>query len=184
MAKKEIIDIFQKLEEQKKQLIILLGAIDSSSLNARPEPGKWSVAQVVYHHYLSELLTLKSIQKQANPSRLKKAGMKTHFQSLVLNIALALPIKYKAPHRVSENIPDPVNWEKLVQDWGKLRNSYQAFIENYPDDALNLQLFKHPRSGVLTLSQTMSFLYFHLKHHLPQIERLLSKIERSKERIN
>ena len=53
-------------------------------------------------------------------------------------------------------------------------------VENFPKEKMNKAVFKHPRAGLLSMNQTMSFFINHVKHHIQQIDALVLKIESQK----
>ena len=92
---------------------------------------------------------------------------------MLLRVLLALPLKFKAPRVVKENIPDTIKLEELSAEWDEIRSHMQSFLSNLDEQMLTKKIFKHPRIGMINIVQTMHFYLAHLEHHIPQIKRQL-----------
>jgi len=168
--KEFLVKKFQDLQLAKNTLLQELENYTEEDLNKRANSNKWSVAQVLFHIYMSESLTLRYLQKKINAhDQLKKAGIKAWVRSKMLKIFLILPIKYKAPKTIASP-PEIIDWNRLLKDWENCRGELNEFIINLPDELLPMAIFKHPMMGMLTMSQTLDFLAEHFNHHLPQIK--------------
>ena len=168
---------FEALKAQKKYVLELIDQLTENQANEGVIKGKWSVAQIIYHLYLVEKHTFEAISKRLQFNRPdEKTGFKQAYRMLLLQIALALPRKYKAPSVVSDNIPEHNEMTTLLDDWKKTRDAYELLYNAQPPDKLQVKLFKHPVIGYINLLQTLDFIKAHHEHHLPQLKHLLSKI--------
>ncbi|MDX1627333.1 MAG: DinB family protein [Fulvivirga sp.] len=176
--KKTIISKFQHLQRTKNDLLQSLSHLSEEELQRPAEGGKWSVAQILFHLYISEKLSLQYMQKKSQElNQLKPAGLKERFKSILLGISLRLPIKYQAPRRLAEQMPAEIDWQNLLIEWGQTRDALYKFIDQLPEESLRLKLFKHPRIGYINILQTMTFFQSHFDHHLPQVNNHLSKFD-------
>lgn len=168
--KEFLVKKFKDLQHTKNTLLQELENYTEEDLNKRANGNKWSIAQVLFHIYRSESLTLSYLQKKINSrGRLNKAGINAWVRSKMLKIFLFLPIKYKAPKTIG-NPPEQIDWTRLLKDWENCRGELHEFILNLPDELMPMAIFKHPIVGMLTMSQTLDFLAEHFNHHLPQIK--------------
>ena len=165
-----------QLIKSQKQLLNQVEGLTPAEINYQPEKDQWSVGQVLYHLYLVERLTLDYMkEKRLEIDSLAKTGLKESWRTFLMKISLKLPIKFKAPTSVKENIPHKIDLEKLSQDWAITHEGYNAFIDEFPANAYHSKIFRHPRIGKINLNQTLSFIQDHFDHHLPQVKNLLSK---------
>jgi len=170
---------FETLEELRKYLYDLTQDLSEEELNINFEFGRWSIAQLFYHLYMVDKATFETV---TNRMKLQvdhhKSGIKEKLRMKVLKFLLRMPIKYKAPKQVSHSIPEEVEVHKLKEDWINVRQGWQLLLNVQNDEQLRYTIFKHPAIGPIDLVQTLDFIKAHHKHHLPQVKRLLSKIER------
>lgn len=169
---------FNTLEGSKANLLTLVSKMTEEELNRKPEPGKWSIGQILYHLLQVEVLSLQYMRKKMdNVTDINNTSVKERLRMVMLRGSLALPLKYKAPKVVSENIPEEINLEGVKVSWTAIRNELYLFIDNLPEDMLRHKIFRHPFIGMINIGQVLSFYQSHFNHHLPQIKRLLSKIK-------
>ncbi|ELR71026.1 hypothetical protein C900_03156 [Fulvivirga imtechensis AK7] len=174
---------FETLEASKANLLSLVSGVSQEELNSPPEPGKWSVGQLLHHLLQVEVLSLQYMRKKgSNLSDNDNTSVRERLRMFMLKTSLALPLKFKAPKVVSENMPEEVDLQDIRESWEAIRSELDLFIANLPDDKLRHKIFRHPFIGMINISQVLSFYQSHFDHHLPQIRRLLSKIKNEADR--
>ncbi len=170
---------FETLEELRKYLYDVTQDLSEEEVNINFEFGKWSIAQLFYHLYLVDKGTFEAV---TNRMKLQvnhhQSGLKEKLRMKLLEFLLSMPLKFKAPKHVSQSIPEEVDFNKLKEDWVDVRQGWQLLLNVQNDEQLKYTLFKHPVIGPIDIFQTLDFIKAHHKHHLPQVKRLLSKIER------
>jgi len=170
---------FQALEDQRSLLYKLTDHLTDAQANKKPKEG-WSLAQVYYHIYLIESNTFDYLShKIKEGADIPKSGIKEWYRSTLLKFFLKLPVKYRAPRRVSEPIPDVVEFNKIKEKWTEVREGMKLLLEVLTKQQIESQMFTHPRIGKINIYQTLEFLKDHHQHHLPQIKNRLSTIEAS-----
>jgi uncharacterized damage-inducible protein DinB len=165
---------FEQLERATSHLLKTAEAFGSAS-HQSPGPGQWSAAQVVQHLLVAEMGIGQSIEKKLqHAEELKKAGLSQAFKSLLLRVLLRLPFtRFKAPAILASATPSQVpNLPQLRQEWESVRRRLEQTLNEYPSKLLGRAIFKHPRSGMLTIYQTLDFLLDHVLHHQHQLERI------------
>ena len=119
-------------------------------------------------------------QKLASNEKLRRGGFRAHLQSFVLRLALRLPgLRFKTPPRAGIE-PAPVNTPSLPelrQQWQQLRRQLEQLLNEFPGAQLHHAIFKHPRSGMLTISQTLDFMLDHVLHHQQQLRRIARAVK-------
>ena len=65
---------------------------------------------------------------------------------------------------------------ELRTQWEATRRHLERLLNEYPGKLLSRAIFKHPRSGMLTIHQTLDFMLDHVLHHQKQVERIAAKV--------
>ncbi|WP_133273248.1 DinB family protein [Hymenobacter radiodurans] len=165
---------FEQLERATNQLLAqveLLGERASTS----PGPGQWSAVQVVHHLLVAETGINQYIDKKlAQTEDLEEAGVGAFFRASLLRLLLRLPfLRFKSPSRLKALTPDEVPTLSVLQaEWETVRRHLERTLNEFPSKLLNRAIFKHPRSGMLTIYQTLDFMVDHVLHHQRQISRI------------
>jgi hypothetical protein len=164
---------FDRLEATRLGLLARLSPHGDTVLNRLPEKG-WSAAQVLFHVVTVEELALGYVRKkmQAGPA-LPRAGWRSRARSAALQVALASPLRAKAPPPVAE-VPAFHDLQACRRRWETVRQGWQELLRELPPELLDRLLYRHPFVGRLGMRDTLRFLQAHLDHHARQIERILA----------
>jgi hypothetical protein len=162
---------WEKLQNSKHVLEVIL-ARNTADVYAQPTDG-WSMAQVAEHLLASEGGTLGYMKKKSSSGwhALEDATNEHHAKSVAINARLESRERYKAP----EILPEPTNKiaiNELFLEWNALRAELHAFLSAIGHGYLNKLVFRQPAAGMLTILHTLEFMDAHLRHHLPQLERI------------
>ena len=166
----------EQLEHATEKLLQAAEALGPAAATA-PAPGQWSATQVVHHLVLAETSINAYLQKQlASSENLLRGGLRAQIRSFILRLALRLPgLKFKAPPRAGI---EPASADKLPslpelrQQWQQARRQLEQLLNEFPGRQLHHAIFKHPRSGMLTIGQTLDFMLDHVLHHQQQLRRI------------
>ncbi|MDZ7757984.1 DinB family protein [Rhodohalobacter sp.] len=172
--KKKTLKAFNKLEIQREEFLNLFHSHSENQLQFRQEANSWNMLQVMRHLVTAESMSLTYIKRKVNNAdKLQKADFMAKLRALLLKIALALPIKFKAPKiaEVKEENPD---FESTVEEWNNVREELHELLENTDEAIFSKTIYKHPRAGYLTLKQTLEFMEDHINHHRKQIGRIMN----------
>jgi len=135
--------------------------------------GSWSANQVLEHILIAETGTLGYMKKKSSSGWdvLEKTGEEHIQKSKAVNTRLASPDRYQAP----SVLPEPTNnysFEQMNTQWKMLREDMIKFISSVDDVHYDKLVFRQPIAGMLNLLQAMEFMNYHIRHHLPQIQRI------------
>ncbi|MBX2968835.1 MAG: DinB family protein [Cyclobacteriaceae bacterium] len=167
---------FSELEKQREDLLQSVRHLSDEAFNQPPEPGKWSVAQILTHILTSEKLSLGYMKKKVNAiDQLKDSGISESFRLWVLIASQRIPIKYKAPKVVVENTPAAMSLDQLTHEWDTTRKELATFLDCIEDKHVKRMIYKHPMAGRFDTRQTLIFFQEHIRHHQPQINRILQQ---------
>lgn len=170
---------FEQLEHATNRLFQTAEALGPQAYQT-PGPGQWSAAQVVHHLLVAETGITQYIEKKLrNAEELQTAGLSHKLKSMLLRVLLRVPgFKFKAPPRLKELTPDQVPpLSELRHQWEAIRRSLEQILNEYPSQFVNRAIFKHPRSGMLTINQTLDFMVDHILHHQRQLERITKAVK-------
>jgi uncharacterized damage-inducible protein DinB len=170
---------FEQLERATNQLLAQAEALGEKAGTA-PGPGQWSAAQVVHHLLVAETGIVQYLDKKlAQTEELQKAGWGAFFRSRLLRVLLRLPfLRFAAPPKIkalTTNDVPPI--PELRAEWECVRRRLERTLNEYPSKLLNRAIFKHPRSGMLTIYQTLDFMVDHVLHHQGQLTRIARAVE-------
>jgi uncharacterized damage-inducible protein DinB len=165
---------FEQLEQATNRLLESVAALGDKAYQS-PGPGKWSAAQVVQHLVISETgigqyLEKKLLQEEGH----QKAGVGAFLKSRLLRVMLRLPFtRFKAPSFLAKMMPETAPpLPELRAEWEAVRRRLERLLNEFPGKLVSHAIFKHPRSGMLTIHQTLDFMLDHILHHQQQVERI------------
>jgi uncharacterized damage-inducible protein DinB len=165
---------FEQLERATEQLLTQAEALGDRA-NTPPGHGQWSAAQVVHHLLMAETGICQYIEKRLTKAEeLEEAGAGAYLRASLLRILLRLPfLRFSAPSKLKELTPTDVPTLPLLRtEWEGVRRRLERILNEYPSRLLNRAIFKHPRSGMLTIYQTLDFMIDHILHHQRQLTRI------------
>jgi uncharacterized damage-inducible protein DinB len=165
---------FTDLEKQREEILQSVSHLSDEAFNRAPQPGKWSVAQILTHILTSEKLSLGYMKKKIQGiDQLKDSGLMESLRLWLLIVSQRIPLKYKAPKVVVENTPETLTLAQLTEEWANLRKELAVFLSTIDDKHARRVIYKHPLAGRFDVRQTLIFFREHVNHHRPQIDRIL-----------
>ena len=164
------------LEKSRNKLLKDLQDLDEATLNTSPAEGKWSIGQIVAHLVQVEQLTMGYIQRKLQKEEeLQHVNVKNAVKAMLLKVALNSGMKFKAP-QVAAEVPDEVDLNAVRLQWDETRYKLEDLLTELPPALLDKCLFRHPYAGMLSITQTLTFLQDHFNHHLQQINHLKQQL--------
>lgn len=175
-TRKELLAEFEKMENERQQLLKKLEPFSEVVLTKKPDANTWSVTEVIYHLKVAEEGALKYMQKKLEVGGHDKAMFGASVKQKLLNLAISLPVKYKAP-KVAQ-IPEGTNvsYEQALTEWNEIRNSLKSEYDSVDEAIIGNELFKHPMAGKLSILQSVKFMRQHMNRHIGQIDRILKAV--------
>jgi len=170
--KKLINSKFDLLEKRTHALLIDLKKIPISKLNQPEAENKWSIIQVLNHLVTSESSSLGYMQKKIlGKDSLKKVGLAGSVRMFIFKLSQLSSRRFKAPDYVAQPSNEE-NLDQIIERWNIVRKNIAQFIDQYPDELVQMGIMKHPFAGRITLGQTLDFFSYHMIHHQIQIGRI------------
>jgi hypothetical protein len=172
--KERTISAFNKLEKQRVDFLNIYRQQNREKLRFRPDQNSWNMLQVMRHLVTAESLSLAYIRRKLRETEsIPKVGIGAKSRAVLLKMALALPIKFKAP-KVAEVTEDYPDFESTIEEWNNVRKEFKEILLKADEEIFHKTIYKHPRAGYLTLKQTVNFIEDHIRHHQKQVDRIMS----------
>lgn len=175
-SKKELISAFDKMENERQQLLERLEQYSEEILTKKLDAGSWSVTETIYHLKVAEHGALRYMRKKLEVGGHQKASFGAAIKQRLLNFAVSLPIKFKAP--AVAQIPDGVDvgFAEAVEEWNEVRSGLRSDYKTIDETIIDNELFKHPAAGKLSIFQSVKFMRQHANRHFGQIDRILKQV--------
>jgi hypothetical protein len=153
----------------------MLGKQEATNL-LKENVGKWSALQHCFHLHLAEKGSLAYVKKKLSYSpKLKGNSVQRFLKNSALKLFMFAPIKLKAPVTIDESsFPKELSLDKLRIEWGKSRKELETFLSESGEKYKNLEVYRHPMAGRLTLDGMLLFFELHQKRHMSKIAKSLS----------
>lgn len=176
----------EHLKNLDQKLVALLHDLKNYSdakLNEQPKENAWSVLQIMQHLIKAEAGAIAYVQKKLSfEPALETAGVKSSFNSIMLNIALSSPFKVNAPEQISgDNLLTNLTFWDVAKQWKQQRKELKTYLEGLPSELYAKDVYKHPMTGKMTLANMLSFFNTHVDRHTKQIRKTLKKIDAVKQ---
>jgi hypothetical protein len=178
MHKKDITEKAAAFETALQDFLEQIKKVPVNQWHQKPDDNSWSVIQVAEHIFASESGTLGYMMKKSSGGwdTLEITREEQNVNSSELNKRLTSGERYTAP----AILPQPTNSTTPVeveQNWKALRVKFNEFINGIDPMHYDKLVFRQPAAGMLNILQALDFLTMHLRHHLPQIERIAAAIK-------
>ena len=175
-SRKELMAAFGRMENERQELLKRLEAYPEEVLTKKPDADSWSVTDTIYHLKVAEEGALRYMLKKLEVGGHQKASVGASIKQKLLNLAVSLPIKYKAPPvaQIPEGMDIP--FAQAVAEWNAVRNGLKEQYTTVDESIIVNELFKHPAAGKLSILQSVKFMRQHMVRHIGQIERILKAV--------
>ena len=169
----QLTEKYLEIEAVKNSFLKKAEPLSYDHLNKLPADGGWSAGQVLYHCAFAESGTILVINKNLTENKiLQKSDIGSVFRNISLVLFLKLPLKFKAPKQVSK-VPETISFDEIKKYFDKNSSDFRKILEELPAELEDKFIFKHPRSGLFNITQTLNFTREHYLHHERQLNALL-----------
>ena len=161
---------YDLLFESRNQLIEEITELEDKTLNHKPVPDIWSIAQICHHLYLTEQVFTEAIANGIRERDFNNIIQKNIY--LVTNRTK----KFVSPDIVSPS-SIPFQLSGLMDFLAESRDRLlQVLYDMDSDILLNRKKAKHPLFGDLSLDQWIELLSLHEQRHIKQIQEIKSPL--------
>jgi len=174
--KERLLQLFNKMESERQQLVSRLKDHPSEQLSVKPSPESWSAVEVILHLQKAEEGALKYMRKKLEYGGHRKASVMAGFRQRFLNLAISLPFKYVAPRIVEVKTHDNLSFTDVIEKWDEVRSDLRNANEGLEESIISNELFKHPAAGKMNVIQGVKFMRQHMNRHIDQINRTIEKV--------
>lgn len=164
----------EKNNKIRAALFQQLELLNDEQFNQKPEPDAWSPKEIIEHLIKLENVIKDGITYQLANPKSPKARRKP-IQLTTLRIIKAKAPTYIVPSTEFQTI------EEMKTALHTARMELLSVYESSDKETLNNKSLKHPIFGQLPLVQWFSFVGYHEKRHLRQLEKTIEKIKGHKE---
>ena len=169
---------FKIINKDLEDLFEKLSVYTEKNLNKKIHKNKWSIAENLYHVWLSEFITIKYIKKKTSyPESLVNVSFVSKFRMKLLELIFFTGIKMKAPKITYDSMPKNIEIKKLRKTWIKSRKSFEVLVNALDESILEKGILRHPIAGRIDINMTLQFIKMHFHHHRKIIAKLESKIK-------
>ncbi len=172
----ELLQFFDSMETDRKTLLSELENYPKEVLEKKPSADVWSVTEVIMHLTKAENGAFLYLQKKLEYGGHKKAPLTAGLKQKLLNLAVTLPIRYKAPNIVEVKNDNNIGFSEAVKNWTNVRDALLSTYKTIDEQIIDHELFKHPAAGKMNVVQSVKFMRQHMKHHIKQIHRTLKSV--------
>lgn len=162
------------LERLREAIASATYGMTTEDLTRHPE-GKWSVAEILEHLYLTYTGTTKGFERclQAGSPLASSPTLKQRVSTALVAELGYFPAGRQAPERTR---PRGMAAEKVVAEIGsKIAAMDQAIAQCEARYGKRIRVLDHPVLGPLTARQWRKFHWVHGRHHVKQILRSRSR---------
>ena len=175
MIYNSVAEIYEANDSARARLFESVEGLDDGQQSFRPEPGLWSVAEILEHLSLVEAQLVRLFQvvlRKAEAAGGAGRAVDAPFAPITLREVAerAATEKYKAPETAV-----PTGGVTLTDSIARLNQTRDALNELRPlIERLDCtqMLYPHPAFGPLNLYQWLAFMGLHQSRHRRQIEAL------------
>ncbi len=161
-----------RLDDHHRALSAVLAKRSTEELTRCPSEG-WSILQVAQHLVLAERAILQPGTPMARRTP-DPRKFKTRLFYFVVLLVLRLGIRVDVPS--TNMVPDgQTSIDELDSQWEQTRAWLQREIEVEDDSTLRESYFRHPISGPMDLSQTLTLGLVHFESHWRKLNRRLEE---------
>ena len=169
---------FKIINNDLEDLFEKLSLYTNEDLNKKINKDKWSIAENLYHVWLSEFITIKYIKKKTSyPEALVNVSFFSKFRMKLLELIFFTGIKMKAPEITYDSMPKNIEIKKLRETWTTSRKSFEVLVNSLDESILEKGILRHPTAGRININMTLKFIKMHFHHHRKIITKLETKIK-------
>ena len=169
---------FKIINKDLEGLFGKLSVYNDEELNKKMNKNKWSIAENLYHLWLTEFITIKYIKKKTSyPESLVNVSYFSKCKMKLLELIFFTGIKMKAPKITYDSMPNNIEIKKLRETWINSRKSFEELVNTLDESILKKGILRHPIAGRIDINMTLQFIKMHFHHHRKIIAKLESKIK-------
>lgn len=169
--------IFETIDATRERIYKRAEGLNDVELKARPDPGAWSVAEIIEHLTLIEgrlLGLMKMMLLKAEGARTESNAAPVEMKPFSLEqfVERARREKYSAPESAHPSGKDAL--PDILTRMRRTREELRSLKPRIEATDLSAFVYPHPVFGPLNFYQWLAFIGIHEERHLAQIEKALA----------
>jgi DinB superfamily len=161
--------LFDRITLQRQTVLDELAGLGPEQLAFRPEPGSWSVLDVLEHLVRVEEGIMSRIRKR--DPRTWGEAVRTRGALELMSLYYLIGRRFRVP--IETVMPlGGVTLSDLGARWEAAQATMRGVLEGFGPDDFRRPMMRHPMLGRLTPVETLSFICRHIAHHRRQIARI------------
>lgn len=168
------------LKELQQSIADAVSGLNSQQMSWH-EPGKWSVAEILEHLYLTYTGTIKGCGRLLEKGQplCSPTTFKNRLQAMVVVGLGYMPSGRKSPQRALPRGMPAATVVREIHD--KIGDMDAALAQCAARFGTRAKVLDHPALGPFSVAQWRKFHLVHGMHHVKQIRGLRERLQRSKE---
>jgi hypothetical protein len=159
----------QSLDDRRRALLQVIEKLAPEVLQARLQPGAWSILEILEHVVVAERVILQGLPVPTElVERPRSLQHRIKYPLVLLVLKLAIPVKVPSKRML------PLGQRTLAdlrEEWDQHLRWLRAFEAGQTIDAHRKCFFVHPVAGPITLRQALRMDLLHLQIHTRQIAK-------------
>lgn len=161
--------LFDRIESRRRELLAEADRLGAEQLTFRPEPNAWSTLDVLEHLVKVEEAIAERVRVR-EPRSLREAA-RAKAALAAMRLVFGLRRRVKVP--VQGILPlGGVTLTDLVNRWESAQATLRTKLEAFGPGHWSRPMMRHPLIGLLTPSEGLTFIHWHMAHHRRQIARI------------
>ncbi len=170
-------EIVNEIKEARTTLFSVVGGLPQKEFDKKPDPGQWSVGEILHHIYLFETQIARLLARQVEKAKKRGLGADRNDGSLIRSLdRFALETterKLKAPPSLEPR--QGIEKKKLLELLQHSRSELLDIVSEASSYDLSELVFPHPTFGRLNMYEWILLVGKHDNRHKTQIENVLNK---------
>ena len=163
-------DQLHLLRTQTTALLSRIQPWSRAQHNFRPNLNDWSALEVLDHLSKVEQSILGALKSNLPQGHV--VSLKDRVGGMIVNLVMRSPLKVKVPPGAKVFPDAEPDLPAISRRWTEAQSEMAELLNSLSTTQRQVGLFHHPRSGWMTIGQTLSFLSAHMRHHEYQLARI------------
>ena len=168
-----------RLDAATERLLDEMSLAEGRALRRPPVQGAWTPLETLHHLNLAERQSVDYLAyKLAREAVMPRLGLRDWFAGKAVSLALASPLKFKAPPQTDARRPGvetPADVQSLADEARATRTDLRGLIARLPAEWHGRAVYRHPTAGRMSLLDMLRLFSVHQRRHAKQIRRALAQ---------
>lgn len=168
-----------RLDAATERLLDEMSLAEERTLRRPPVSGAWTPLETLRHLNLSERQSVDYLShKLEQRAVMPRLGVRDWIAGKAVSLALASPLKFKAPPAIDAaraDVSSPAHLQTLADEARATRSDLREVVGRVPEEWRGRAVFRHPTAGRMSLVDMLRLFAVHQRRHAKQIRRALAQ---------